>query len=245
MARLFVNPGNIFENHIVIDDRDDIKHIIKVLRLKEDDIIDISDNRMWEYSCKIRSIHSLKVEVEIIKKQKYAREPEVSITLFQGIPKSGKMETIIQKCTELGVREIVPVWNERTIVTDKGNFSKKAERWQKIADEASKQCKRGVIPKIAKDIKSKELTRILADYDLIIFPYENEQDYSIKDLLSSIEAKPLNVALIIGPEGGFSDDEAKQITAIGAKSVTLGKTILRTETAGMAAIAMIMYELEL
>ncbi|MDD4389937.1 MAG: RsmE family RNA methyltransferase [Eubacteriales bacterium] len=245
MARLFVNPGNIFENHIVIDDRDDIKHIIKVLRLKEDDIIDISDNRMWEYSCKIRSIHSLKVEVEIIKKQKYAREPEVSITLFQGIPKSGKMETIIQKCTELGVREIVPVWNERTIVTDKGNFSKKAERWQKIADEASKQCKRGVIPKIAKDIKPKELTRILADYDLIIFPYENEQDYSIKDLLSSIEAKPLNVALIIGPEGGFSDDEAKQITAIGAKSVTLGKTILRTETAGMAAIAMIMYELEL
>lgn len=245
MARVFVNPGNIFENHIIIDDRDDIKHIIKVLRLHEGDIIDISDNQMWEYSCEITSIASIKVEAEIIRKQKFTREPELSITLFQGIPKSGKMETIIQKCTELGVKEIVPVWNERTVVTDKGNFQKKIERWQKIAEEASKQCKRGIIPQITQDIKSKELVSMLTDYDFIVFPYENEQDFSIKALLSSIESKPRSVALIIGPEGGFSEDEAKAITAAGGRSVTLGKTILRTETAGLAAMAMIMYELEL
>lgn len=245
MARIFVEPGNVFEHHIIIDDRDDIKHIIKVLRLREGDLLEISDNQRWEYACEITEIHSIEVKAAIISKENFTRESELSITLFQGIPKAGKMEMIVQKCTELGVKEIVPVWNERTVVSDKGNFTKKTERWQKIAEEAAKQCKRGIIPRVAVDMRFEEAIDLLTDYELIVFPYENEQEYSLKDLLSSIESKPQNIALIIGPEGGFSDREAEKIAAAGGRPVTLGKTVLRTETAGLAAVAMIMYALEL
>lgn len=246
MARLFVEPYQIGEKTIDITDKNDIHHITRVLRLREGDEIDVSDKTEWEYRCSISSIDSDLVVADIIDKQKFAKEPELKVTLFQGIPKAGKMEGIVQKCVELGVYEIVPLWTERTVVVDnKGNFSKKIDRWQKIADEAVKQCKRGIIPEISADIKIKNLVNEFVNYELILFPYENEAGTTIKDCLSSLTKKPENVAIIIGPEGGFSDAEAKMLVEAGAQSVSLGKTILRTETAGPAALAMTMYALEL
>lgn len=245
MARFFVDASDVQDNTISIRSKEDIKHIAKVLRLKEGDKLEISDSSQWEYEVEIEFIDSEVIETVILDKQKFAREPEVQVTLFQGIPKQSKMETIVQKCVELGVYSIVPVFMDRTVVVDKGKFDKKIERWQKVSSEAVKQCRRGIIPEVCPAVKSKELPAILQEYDLILFPYENETGRTIKDSLRSLEQKPASVAVIIGPEGGFSDKEAEELKAAGADCVSLGKTILRTETAGLAALSVIMYELEL
>ena len=299
MSRFFVPPENIGESEIVIDDRDDLRHMVKVLRLSEGDEIDISDAREWEYRARLNHLDAGEARAKILDKQKCTTEPETKVTLFQGIPKQGKMETIIQKCVELGVFRIVPVFMARTVVVDKGNFGRKLQRWQKVSDEAVKQCRRGMMPEVAEPLKTAEATERFDDFDLVLFPYENEDGTTIKDVLrgaaksgkamlrsgagdgaayaadgntdgcgntaedsstaadggnfaedgnsvaDGIQAKPRRIALIIGPEGGFSDEEARQIIAAGGKSVSLGKTTLRTETAGMAALAMLMYELEL
>ena len=243
--RIFTDAANIEEKMIRITDKGDIRHMIKVMRMREGDTVDVSDSSQWEYRAEILSIDEEQVLLSILDKQKFAREPELAVTLFQGIPKAGKMETIIQKCVELGVHSIVPVFMDRTVVVEKGNFSKKLERWQKVSDEAVKQCKRGMIPEICPQLRFGEMTAQLSDYDLILFPYENEDNFSIKDCLRGLSEKPKTVAIVIGPEGGFSDKEAAAMDEAGAARVTLGKTILRTETAGMAALSMTMYELEL
>ena len=268
-----MGPENVGLRTIIIDNKDDLHHMTKVLRLKEGDDVDVSDSVEWEYRAKIVSLESNEAQLEIIDKQAFAGEPSVEVTLFQGIPKQGKMETIIQKCVELGVHEIVPVFTDRTVVKDKGNFGKKTERWNKVSAEAVKQCRRGIIPRVTEPVRLKDILNdaeipvketddtfpgnvpdLFGDFDLVLFPYENEKGTTIKEALLTA-ANPMyqeitgnaleRIAVIIGPEGGFSDEEAKAIVAAGGQSVTLGKTILRTETAGMAALAMIMYELEL
>ncbi len=247
MARVFVNPEMIDESTVTITDTGDIRHITRVLRLGEGDRIEVSDKTEYEYDCIIASAAEDTIIAEIAAKRKFASEPAVKVTLFQGIPKAGKMEAIVQKCVELGIYEIVPVWTERTVVTDKGNLKKKLERWQKIADEAVKQCRRGIIPSVAKDAKLAGLS--FDGYDLVLLAYENEERQGLKDCLEAIDKKgtekPKKIAIIIGPEGGFSENEVKLMTESGARSVTLGKTILRTETAGPAMLAMIMYAMEL
>ena len=247
MARVFVNPEMIDESTVTITDTGDIRHITRVLRLGEGDRIEVSDKTEYEYDCFIASGAEDTIIAEIAAKRKFASEPAVKVTLFQGIPKAGKMEAIVQKCVELGIYEIVPVWTERTVVTDKGNLKKKLERWQKIADEAVKQCRRGIIPSVAKDAKLAGLS--FDGYDLVLLAYENEERQGLKDCLEAIDKKgtekPKKIAIIIGPEGGFSENEVKLMTESGARSVTLGKTILRTETAGPAMLAMIMYAMEL
>ena len=252
MSRFFVNPEDIGNNLITIHSTEDIHHMMKVLRLKEGDEVDISDGVEWEYHARIESLSREEALLQILDKQAFAAEPAVRVTLFQGIPKQGKMETIIQKCVELGVHRIVPVFMDRTVVVDRGNFGKKVDRWNKVSAEAVKQCRRGIIPEVTQPVKTEDVLQdrdnsgtpdMLEEFDLVLFPYENEKGATIKDALRKTNAA--NVAVIIGPEGGFSDEEALAIIGAGGVSVSLGKTILRTETAGMAAIAMIMYELEL
>jgi len=252
MSRFFVSPENIGNNSIIIDNTDDLHHMMKVLRLKEGDEVDISDGTRWEYRARIVSVNKEEAELEILDKQAFAAEPSVKVTLFQGIPKAGKMETIIQKCVELGVHEIVPVFMDRRVVVDRGKFGRKIERWNRVSAEAVKQCRRGIVPRVAEPVKTEDLLRdsdnngtadLFEEYDLILFPYENEKGTTIKDVLRETAAQ--RVAVIIGPEGGFSDEEAVAIIGAGGDSVSLGRTILRTETAGMAALAMIMYEMEL
>ncbi|MDD6646874.1 MAG: RsmE family RNA methyltransferase [Firmicutes bacterium] len=244
MSRFFVSPENIGEDNIIIDNREDLHHMVKVLRLSAGDEIDVSDSSQWEYRCEILSVDADSAVARIVDKQKFTAEPDVKVTLFQGIPKQGKMEVIVQKCVELGVESIVPVFMARTVVVDKGNFGKKIQRWQKVSDEAVKQCRRGIIPQVQEPVRTAEAIKQFDRFDLVLFPYENEDGRTIKDELRNCGA-PGNVAVIIGPEGGFSDEEAGAIVNAGGRSVSLGKTTLRTETAGMAAIAMIMYELEL
>ena len=248
MSRFFVDPSDVTDRYIYMTDAGDFKHMKKVLRMSVGDELDISDGAAWEYHVQIESMDGDEAKLLILDKQKFAREPELQVTLYQGVPKAGKMEGIIQKCVELGVHAIVPVFMERTVVVDKGNFGKKQDRWQKISDEAVKQCKRGIIPQVGESLKFKEMVEQLSMYDLILFPYENEENLTIKDCLRSDAVQqnpPKNVCIIIGPEGGFADKEAEMLDNAGAVRVSLGKTILRTETAGLAALAMTMYELEL
>ncbi|MBQ3466622.1 MAG: 16S rRNA (uracil(1498)-N(3))-methyltransferase [Firmicutes bacterium] len=254
MSRFFVNPEDIGNNLVIMNDADDLHHMMKVLRLKKGDEVDISDGAEWEYRARIETLGRDEAQLAILDKQAFASEPSVEVTLFQGIPKQGKMETIVQKCVELGVHRIVPVFMDRTVVVDRGNFGKKIDRWNKVSAEAVKQCRRGIIPEVTAAIRMPDLVSALAGepghdsdifdkFDLVLLPYENEKGTTIKDVLR--DASPKRVAIIIGPEGGFSDEEALAVIAAGGVSVSLGRTILRTETAGMAALAMIMYELEL
>lgn len=263
MSRFFVSPENIGNNLIIMNNADDLHHMMKVLRLKEGNEVDISDGETWEYRTRIDSLSRDEAVLTILDKQAFASEPSVEVTLFQGIPKQGKMETIVQKCVELGVHRIVPVFMDRTVVVDRGNFGKKVDRWNKVSAEAVKQCRRGIVPEVTAPIRMSDLVKTLAgepgtdaltfdEFDMVLLPYENEQGTTIKDVLrgaSSVAdegARPIqHIAVIIGPEGGFSDEEALAVIAAGGISVSLGRTILRTETAGMAALAMIMYELEL
>ncbi|MBQ1959488.1 MAG: 16S rRNA (uracil(1498)-N(3))-methyltransferase [Firmicutes bacterium] len=248
MSKFFVDPSAISGSHIYIEDKNDLHHLTKVLRGKVGMKIDISDGDAWEYETELEELTADCATLRILDKQKFASEPEVRVTLFQGVPKASKMETVIQKTVEIGVDSIVPVFMERTVVVEKGNFGKKLDRWQKIADEAVKQCKRGIIPQVRENCTFKEMMSRLKEYDLVICPYENEDGYSMKDCLrrlSDEESKPQKVAIIIGPEGGFADKEIDALKESGAEIVTLGKTILRTETAGLVALTMVMYELEL
>ena len=247
--RVFVDPENISEGTVTITDKNDIHHMLRVMRLKEGDAVDVSDKTEWEYSCRISETDSSYIKASVIKKERFMREPDIMIDIYQGIPKAGKMETIVQKCVELGADSIIPVWTERTVVTDKGNFGKKIQRWQKVSDEAVKQCRRGKIPGIGEPLKMEELAgRIMKKtdgYDIVILAFENEYGTTIKDCMEGLEKKPVHIAVIIGPEGGISDREAGMLKDAGAVPVSLGKTILRTETAGPAAVAMLMYALEL
>ncbi|MBQ4340803.1 MAG: 16S rRNA (uracil(1498)-N(3))-methyltransferase [Firmicutes bacterium] len=245
MSRFFVEEKNIKEDIIYITDRDDVKHLSKVLRHRISDIIEISDNREFEYEIELTEISADEVCGTILTKRPFEREPYHRVTLYQGIPKQGKMELIIQKTVELGVDRIIPVFTERTVVQDKGNFSKKTERWQKIADEAVKQCRRGVIPSVEDAISFEDAAEHMKENDFNIFCYEDENKTTLKEILRDDSFNGYkNIGLIIGPEGGFSEKECSFITEAGAASASLGKTILRVETASVAAMAMLMYELE-
>lgn len=245
MNRFFVEKDNIGDDLILITKKDDVHHISKVLRLQEGDLIIISDNRATEYQGRIISVSNSVVEVKVLDKMVFTSEPKLRITLFQGIPKQGKMETITQKCTELGMDTLVPVFMERTVVVDKGDYWKKVVRCQLIAEEAAKQSQRGIIPEIRQATTVEDMLSRLKQYSFVLFPYEEEKELSIKQALKNLPEGVKNAAIIIGPEGGFTKEEAIGIIQNGGVPVSLGKTILRTETAGIVTIAMTMYELEM
>lgn len=262
MRKFFVDGSAVLEEKIVIRDPDDIRHITRVLRLKPGAELSVSDGSLWEYRCEIAEIERDRILLRICDKQKDGTEPALRITLYQGIPKQGKMEEIIQKSVELGVSSIVPVFTARTVVADKGKTDQKRERWQKIAREAGKQCRRGIVPEVTAALTFGEaLSRLKSCEErgeAVLMPYENEEGRTLKSALKELRERARSgevsetaraltgLSLIIGPEGGFSDREAELLQEeAGAVSVTLGRTILRTETAGPAAAAMILYELEM
>lgn len=245
MSRFFVEEKNIKEEKIYITDRDDVKHLSKVLRHRVGDVVEISDNSQYEYEIELESIESDIVVGKILNKQEFEREPALRVTLYQGIPKQGKMELIIQKTVELGVDTVIPVFTSRTVVQDKGNFGKKVDRWQKIADEAVKQCRRGVIPAVEDATTFEKALEDMQKNDMNIICYEDEKKTTLKEVLREGKASQCRtMGLIIGPEGGFSEEEVAKAVAAGAVSASLGKTILRVETASVASLAMLMYELE-
>lgn len=223
----------------------DVNHIKNVLRLRSGDEIIVSDGAGKDYLCQITDIENEKVVADILDVCDNFSELETEITLFQGYPKSDKLEMIIQKTVELGVTKIVPVLTKRTIVKlDDKKAQKKTERYQLIAEAAAKQSGRGIIPTVSMPISFEKALDMAAKLDMNLIPYEEAKGIAdSKSAIQSIKGKR-TLGIFIGPEGGFSCEEVEQAKAIGAKVVTLGHRILRTETAGMAVMSIIMFELE-
>ncbi len=241
MPKFFVTRDKITDNEIIIDS-EDAKHIKKVLRIGVGDTIIICDGGGTDYTAKISNIDEKQVICEVVDSKKCDTEPGIKITLYQGLPKASKMDYIIQKNTELGICEITPVSMSRCVVKleNKKAEEKKTERWQKIATEAAKQSGRGIIPTIKMPLTFDEVVKSVKDYDLVFAPYECEEETRLRDVVEAYrEAK--NIAFIIGPEGGFDPVEIEKLKDAGIKTVTLGKRILRTETAAEAVISMLMY----
>ncbi|MBZ9608496.1 16S rRNA (uracil(1498)-N(3))-methyltransferase [Clostridium estertheticum] len=243
MHKFFVSKNSIDGNNAVIDG-EDVKHIYKVLRLQIGDKVSVNNCEGKEYVGEITFIDKKAVNINLLEENSINNESPIEVYLFQGMPKSTKMDLIVQKNTELGVKAITPIITERVVVkTDLKEF-KKVDRWNRIALEACKQCKRSLVPQINVPIEFDNLLQELKYMDLVVVPYENEEGYGIKKLVENIEKIHINkVAIVIGPEGGFEESEILKLKEIGARIVTLGPRILRTETAGFTCLSLIMYEL--
>lgn len=241
MHRFFVEKEQIKDSTIEIVGSD-VKHIKDVIRLRIEEEIEISSNGIT-YSCEIQSISKDKIIAKIIDKKKGTNESPIELILYQGLAKGSKMDEIIQKGTEVGIKEFYPVATHRSIVKIKDikKEESKVERWNSIADEAAKQSKRDFLPKVQNVISFDEMIILLKDEKNIIVPYEDEKANGIKSKLQAIDDG--NIHIIIGPEGGFEPYEIEKLKSIGAEIVTLGPRILRTETAGIVAATIVLYEL--
>ena len=247
MPKFFIKTENLKENKEIWITGSDVNHIKNVLRKKIDAKINIcNSDTQKNYECVIKNIEENKIVCKILDEVKSLAESNLNITIFQGLPKSDKMELIIQKATELGVKTIVPVITKRTVIKlkdkDKQN---KVDRWRKIAEVAAKQSGRDIIPTIENIINIADIK--FDEFDKIFVLYENEEKISIKDEIEQLKndnKEELNIGIVIGPEGGFAESEIEQLRLNQNVSVvTLGKRILRTETVALVVSGILMYEL--
>ena len=243
MDRFFTPKNNInIEQNTCIIEGEDVKHISRVLRCKENDKLEVCDMDNNEYICEIREINKDNILLDIIEKVNIKRESSLKVKLYQGMPKGTKMELILQKLTEIGVDEIVLVQTKRSVTKiDNKKEDKKIERWERIIYEAAKQSKRGKIPTLRGVLSFNEALKDMENNDLNLCPYENERTISIKEGLKN--SSPNTVGIFVGPEGGFEEDEIEKIQNIDGKVVSLGPRILRTETASVVASSIVLYEL--
>lgn len=244
MYRFFVDSSVSSGSNIRISGSD-YNHIKNVLRMKKGEEVLISDGKDREYLCAIFDYTEDEVILEIEDIMGTSRELSAKITLFQGLPKGDKMEQIIQKTVELGVAEIVPVAMKRCVVKlDDKKAGKKIERWNGIALSAAKQSKRGIIPEVRDVVSFKEALLMASEMDACLVPYENAEGIvGARRLIESMKGKK-SVGIFIGPEGGFDDSEIALALESGAQTLTLGRRILRTETAGMTMLSILMFTLE-
>ena len=244
MYRFFVED-NIFSGNDIRISGSDYNHIKNVLRMKKGEEVLISDGNDREYLCSICEYTEDEVILNIEDIMGTGRELSAKITLFQGLPKGDKMEQIIQKTVELGVSEIVPVAMKRCVVKlDDKKAGKKIERWNGIALSAAKQSKRGIIPEVKEVMTFKEALKMASDMDACLVPYENAEGIEgARKLVDSMKDKK-SIGIFIGPEGGFDESEIELALENGAKTLTLGRRILRTETAGMTMLSILMFALE-
>lgn len=243
MHKFFVNKDSFSLNSAVIQG-DDVKHIYKVLRLQVGDKVNVNNCEGSEFLAEISEINKSFVRVNIIESLQLNNESPIQVQLYQGLPKSSKMDFIVQKGTELGVKNITPVITERVVVKSELAEFRKTDRWKRIALEACKQSKRSIIPEVGTPIEFQEMLSKLEHIDLVIVPYENEDGSGIKNVIKELSGKLIkSVGVVIGPEGGFEKFEIEKLKSIGAHIVTLGPRILRTETAGLTVVSILMYEL--
>lgn len=219
---------------------EDVRHISRVLRLRVGEKIAVCDGRATEYIGEITEISDQAVLCRLSEGTPSLSESAVRVTLFQGLPKSGKMETIVQKCVELGIDTVVPTLFSRCVAVPTRDFEKKRIRYQRVALEAAKQSRRGIIPKVTGVVKPKDID--FDAFDTVLIAYEDEHATTLKQALRAGVGE--RIALIVGPEGGLEQEEVDSLRSRGAKAVSLGRRILRTETAGMAMLAQVLYELE-
>lgn len=249
MPKFFVKQEQINGDIIEITGQD-VNHIKNVLREKIGNELTICDlSKEQNYLCQITQMSEELIKCKVIKQLENKVESNIKVTIIQGLPKADKMELIIQKSVELGVYDIIPIEMKRCVVKLKDkDKSKKLQRWQKIAEVASKQCGRDRIPEIETIINVKNICNLLEKYDIVLVAYEKEEKNTLKHELKKIKEKYQNqevkIAIIIGPEGGIAPEELKQFEEYGASSITLGKRILRTETVALNVLSIIMYELE-
>lgn len=247
MPKFFIKTNQINDNEIKIIG-EDVKHIAQVLRAKigEELILCNVDNNT-NYITAISEIHQEYIICHIEETLNSIAESKVEVTIFQGLPKADKMEYIIQKNIELGVKQIIPVTMSRCVVKlDEKTASKKVERWQKIAEASAKQSGREVIPQIYMPINITDLCKKIKEYDLVLLAYENEKNVTLKDELKKLNVEnETKIGVIIGPEGGLDIKEVEMLINAGAKVITLGNRILRTETASIAIMSNIIYEYEM
>ncbi len=244
MYHFFAEHENISEDYIDIRGGD-VNHIKNVIRLKAGDEVLISSGDNYDYLCVIEELNDTVVTTKIIEKREKNNELPVKVYLFQGLPKADKMELIIQKMVELGAYEIIPVSMKRSVVKlDDKKAKSKTARWNAISESAAKQSKRSIIPQVSEVLTFKQALEKAGELDVLLLPYECAEgmDYT-RRLVSDI--KPGNsVGIFIGPEGGFDKAELELARSAGCDIITLGKRILRTETAGMMLMSVIMYNME-
>lgn len=245
MYQFFIPSSQIMGNDLVIRGKD-VNHIKNVLRMKPGEEISIkAEGDDKEYRCEIASLEEEEIRCRLMFIKEEGVELPCNITLYQGLPKSDKMEWIIQKAVELGVSRIVPVASKRAVVKlDEKKAEQKRKRWQSISEAAAKQSKRGRIPEIAAVMTMSQAVEYASGDQVKIMAYELAEGMeSTKQLIENIKPGE-NISLFIGPEGGFTEEEVILAKEKGFRAVTLGRRILRTETAGMTVLAWLMYHLE-
>ena len=246
MHRFFINKKDVQDDIVKISGKD-YKHIAKSLRLEVSDKIIACTGDGYDLVLELKEFSEDSVKAKIIKKEKNRNEANHNVTIAQAIPKNRNMELVVQKTTEIGVNEVIPLTTKRTIVKLKGKKKKKRiARWQRIAEEASKQSQRGIIPQIKNILTLKQLKNIKDDYDLILVLWASEEKQSLSDIIKekNINVDNNNILLIVGPEGGFSEKEINYLKEnLNAKTITLGPRILRTETAPIVGLSVLLYEL--
>lgn len=215
------------------------KHISKVLRMNKGEEITLVTPDKTQCLCRISDITAEGVMVDILTKSLCRNEPDVEVTLYQALPKGDKMDYIIQKCVELGVSKIVPVISARCVSRpDKKSLVKKQARWQKIALQAAMQSRRGIVPQVCECVSFSKASELAKENDKTIIFYEMGGE-SVKDILTDT---PKSIGIFIGSEGGFEQEEVDKVVAKNGKTATLGRRILRCETAPLAALSIIMYQ---
>lgn len=245
MYQFFVEPSQINDNTVIIMG-EDVNHIRNVLRMKVGEELSVSNGQDGrEYRCGIERFENDRVVCTLRFIKEDGVELSSRIHLFQGLPKADKLEFIIQKAVELGVYEIVPVAAHRSVVKlDAKKAAQKTARWQAIAEAAAKQSKRGILPLVSEPVSFAQALEQAASMEVKLIPYELAEGMERTKKL--VESLPDNadIAVFIGPEGGFEESEIEAAKEAGFTPITLGKRILRTETAGLVVLAWIMYQLE-
>ncbi|MCH5275384.1 MAG: 16S rRNA (uracil(1498)-N(3))-methyltransferase [Lachnospiraceae bacterium] len=247
MHQFFVDRSQIdIEKKRVIITGNDVNHIRNVLRMKEGEELAVRDGvDDREYRCAVHTMDENQVVCELRFIQEDGTELSSRVHLFQGLPKADKLEFIIQKTVELGVYEIIPVETGRSVVKiEPKKVRQKTERWQAIAEAAAKQSKRGIVPIVREPMSFEKALELASSMQVKLIPYELAEGMErTKELFSKLPENT-DIAVFIGPEGGFEEGEIKRAAQHGIQPITLGKRILRTETAGLTVMAWLMYQLE-
>ena len=243
--RFFGKSENISENIIIIDGQD-VNHMKNVLRLRIGEQVMVNGGDNKDYLCEIEAYADEQATLKICEVVESDRELSSRVYLFQGLPKGDKMELIIQKCVELGVHEIIPVSMKRCVVKlDDKKAASKIKRYQAISESAAKQSNRNIIPQITEVMTFKEAIAYAGKLDMAMVPYELAEGMgSLRNKLTQIKSG-MDVGIFIGPEGGFDISEIEYAMEKGFEPVSLGRRILRTETAGMTMMSILMYHLEI
>ncbi len=245
MYHFFVKQEQITDEGSIAVVGTDVNHIRNVLRMKPGEQILISDGASREYLCELQELGQDTVTARIISKYQEGTELPSKLYLFQGLPKGDKMDLIIQKAVELGVYQVIPVETRRTVVKlDPRKAETRVRRWNAIAESAAKQSGRAVIPEVSSVMSWKEALERAGNLDIKLIPYEKAGDMAVTRQAVEQVRPGMSVGILIGPEGGFEEEEVREAEAAGFLPVSLGRRILRTETAGIAFLSMLMYHLE-